>query len=153
MAINDRSEKKNKSITFVSNTNDEQIQCDMETDEGIYDAIVLLGRQFNKVLNRMDRIPRPNVKNMSFDINKNNHSQRKDRTEEKPNQGKGVKCHGCKGLGHIILECPTYLKKQKKGLFVSRSDDDDSEGEPDDETSKHVTSLTGRCESDEESSD
>jgi len=32
MAISDRSEKKNKSIVFVSNTNDEHAKCDMETD-------------------------------------------------------------------------------------------------------------------------
>jgi hypothetical protein len=55
LAINDRSEKKNKSIAFVSNTNVEEMQCEMETDESILDAIVLLGRQFNKVLKKMDR--------------------------------------------------------------------------------------------------
>jgi len=85
MAIIDRSEKKNKSITFVCNTNDEEVQCDMKTDEGISDAIVLLGKQFKKVLKRMDRKPRPNVKNMSSHITKNNDFQRKVRNEEKPN--------------------------------------------------------------------
>lgn len=34
-------------------------------------------------------------------------------------------------------------------MFVSWSYDD-SEGEPDDETAKHVTAFTGRCESDED---
>ncbi|MCI18307.1 gag-pol polyprotein, partial [Trifolium medium] len=42
LAISDRSEKKNKSIAFVSNADDEEMQCDMETDESISDAIVLL---------------------------------------------------------------------------------------------------------------
>jgi len=123
----------------------------METDEGIFDAIVLLRRQFNTVLKRIDKMPRPNVKNMSFDISKNNDFQRKARNEEKPNQGKGIKCHSCEGFGHIRSECPTYLKKQKKGLSVSWYDDDDSEGELDDETTKHVTTFTGRCESNEDS--
>ena len=30
LAINERSEKKNKSIDFISNTNDQEVQCDME---------------------------------------------------------------------------------------------------------------------------
>ncbi|XP_050878662.1 uncharacterized protein LOC127082468 [Lathyrus oleraceus] len=89
LAINDRFEKKNKSITFISNTENKEDQCDLETDEGISNAIVLLGRQFNKVLKIMDRMSRPNVKNMSFDISKNNDSHRKARREENPNQGKG----------------------------------------------------------------
>lgn len=96
----------------------------------------------------MDRKPRPNVKNMSFDIIKNNDFQRKERLEEKPNQGKEIQCHGCECFSHIRSECSTYLKKQKKGLFVSWSDDD-SEGE----TPKHVTTFTGRYESDEDSCD
>jgi len=70
----------------------------METNEGISDAIVLLRIIFNKVLKRMDRKPRPNVKNMSFNISKNNDFQRKARTEEKHNQGKGIQCHGCEGF-------------------------------------------------------
>jgi hypothetical protein len=41
---------------------------------------------------------------------------------------------------------------RKKGLYVPWSDDD-SEEEPDDETTKHVTAFTGGCESDEHYSD
>ncbi|MCI74600.1 gag-pol polyprotein, partial [Trifolium medium] len=52
LAVSDRTEKKSKSIAFVSNTDDEELECDLETNEGISDAIVLLGRQFNKVLKR-----------------------------------------------------------------------------------------------------
>ena len=89
LAINERSEKNNKSITFNSNTDDDnEIQRDMETNERISNAIVDLGRQFNKVLEMMDRKPRPNVENMSFDIINNSDVQRKARTKEKPNQGK-----------------------------------------------------------------
>ena len=62
-------------------------QCDLDTDEGMYNAIVLLKRQFNKVLKGMDRKSRPNVKNISSDISKNSDSQRKARIEEKPTLG------------------------------------------------------------------
>ncbi|MCI40301.1 hypothetical protein A2U01_0061534, partial [Trifolium medium] len=41
----------------------EVMQCDLKTDASISDAIVLLGRQFNKILMRMERKPRSNVKN------------------------------------------------------------------------------------------
>ncbi|MCI63559.1 gag-pol polyprotein, partial [Trifolium medium] len=73
----------------------------MDTDESISDAIVLPGRQFNKVLRRMDKRPRTNVKNISQDISRNNNLQKKMKTNEKPNQGKGVQCHECEGYGHI----------------------------------------------------
>jgi hypothetical protein len=55
VAIYDRPEKKNKNITFISNTNEEDVQCEKHNDESISDAIVLVGRKFNKVLKRMDR--------------------------------------------------------------------------------------------------
>ena len=38
-------------------------------------------------------------------------------------------------------------------MFISWSNDDNSESEPDDEDVKHVTALTGRYESDEDSCD
>ncbi|KAK2430380.1 hypothetical protein QL285_024221 [Trifolium repens] len=78
LSINERSEMKNKSITAISNTDDDnEIQCDMETNKGISNAIIDLGKQFNKVLQKMDRKPRPNVENMSFNISKNSNVQRK----------------------------------------------------------------------------
>ncbi|MCI37797.1 gag-protease polyprotein, partial [Trifolium medium] len=106
-----RSEKKNKSIAFMSNTDDEELHNDMESDESISDAIVLLERQFNKVLKRMDRRPRTNAKRFSQDISRNTSTQRKPRTDEKPSQSKDVQCHECEGYGHIKTECATYLKK------------------------------------------
>ncbi|KAK2369181.1 gag-protease polyprotein [Trifolium repens] len=79
--INERSEMKNKSITSISNTDDE-IQCDMETNKGISNAVVDIGRQFNKVLKMMDRKSRSNVENMSFNISKNIDVQRKSELDD-----------------------------------------------------------------------
>lgn len=45
------------------------------------------------------------------------------------------------------------ISRDKRKVILSRSDDDESEGEPDGETEKHVTTLTRRCESDEDSFD
>ncbi|GAU49082.1 hypothetical protein TSUD_406880 [Trifolium subterraneum] len=108
-SVNERLEKKNKSIAFVSNTEDEDLESDMESTDSVSEVIVLLGRQFNKVLKRMDRRPR--------------------------------------------TKCATYLKKQKKSLNVTWSDEDESEEEGESEVAKHVTVLTGIVTSDTESCD
>ncbi|PNX59190.1 gag-protease polyprotein, partial [Trifolium pratense] len=75
---------------------------------------------------------------------------RKPVTDEKSALNKGVQCHECEGYGHIRSECGTFLKKQKKGLTVSWSDED-SEGEAD--AAKAIHALTGVCTSDTESCD
>ncbi|MCI51611.1 gag-pol polyprotein, partial [Trifolium medium] len=76
----------------------------METDESISEAIVLLGRQFNKILRKVDRRPRTNIENICLDISKNASTQRESGTDEKTSQGKGVQCHECEGYGHIRTE-------------------------------------------------
>ncbi|KAI5444798.1 hypothetical protein KIW84_013178 [Lathyrus oleraceus] len=73
---------------------------------------------------------------------------RKARTDEKPKEGKEVQCYECDGYGHIRTEYGTYLKKQKMSLAATWSDESDTE-----EAANLVTALTGRWESDEDSSD
>src|ERR1044072_539484 len=99
-------------------------------------ALALLGRKFNKAFKRLDRKSRPNVLDKRFDNfkrsdNFRNHGfQRKAKEEERPSRNKGIQCPECEGYGHIKAECPTFLKKQKKGLVVTGSDeetDDESE--------------------------
>jgi len=58
-----------------------------------------------------------------------------------------------KGYDHIRTECVTFLKKQKKSLTVSWSDDDESEGDEGKESVKHAVALTGRVSSDDDSCD
>ncbi|PNX93845.1 gag-protease polyprotein, partial [Trifolium pratense] len=127
VAINERAKKNNKNIAFVSNTDDEEVQSDMGSDESISDAIVRLGREFNKVLKMMDK-------------------------NSRPNKGKGVQCHDCEGYGHVQAECPTFLKIQKRGMSPTYSDKD-SAGECDDKTSKRVMAFIGKYDSDNESCD
>ncbi|MCI22700.1 gag-protease polyprotein, partial [Trifolium medium] len=101
----------------------------------------------------MDKRHRTNVRNNANDISRNINFQRKSKIDEKPNQGKGVQCHECEGYGHIRTECATYLKKRKKSLTVSWSDEEESEEEVESEVAKHVIALTGICMSDAESCD
>lgn len=93
VAVNDRAEKKNKSIAFVSNTEDDEVQSNADSEESISEAIALLGKQFNKVLRRMDRRSGSNGRYIPLNISKNNNTQKKQKEDEKPNQGKGVQCH------------------------------------------------------------
>ncbi|WJX12437.1 hypothetical protein P8452_02940 [Trifolium repens] len=140
--LDERGDKKNKSIAFVSNTDEENDQIEDGEEDSIADAIAMLGRQFNKLLKRVDRRNRQNGQSIRFDINKQQNSLKKSNPEEKSTQGKGVQCHECEGYRHIRSECGTYQKRQKKGLTVSWSDEDtDEEGE----SARHVTALTGTC--------
>ncbi|MCI55815.1 gag-pol polyprotein, partial [Trifolium medium] len=61
--------------------------------------------------------------------------------------------HECEGYGHIRTECATYLKKQKKGLTVTWSDEDESEEESEFEVANRITALTGICMSNADSCD
>ena len=88
MTINDQPKKKNKSIAFLSNIYDDQTEGNLEIDEEIAEVMVLLGRQFNKVLKRLDKGRKPNVKNIPTDIKKDNDSQGKTRAKLQRNQGK-----------------------------------------------------------------
>jgi len=76
---------KKKSIAFVSNTDEEDVQRDMETNESILDAFVRLGREFNKVFEMIDKKSRPNVQNISSNISRNTESQRRDKIDENSN--------------------------------------------------------------------
>ncbi|KAK2387055.1 gag-protease polyprotein [Trifolium repens] len=145
IVLNERGDKKNKSIAFVSNTDDGNDQSEDEEEDSIADAIAMLGRQFNKVLKKVDRRNRQNGQSIRFDINKQQNGLKKTKPEEKNSQSKGVQCHECEGYGHIRSECGTYQKRQKKGLTVSWSDEDtDEEGE----SARHVTAFTGTCVTD-----
>jgi hypothetical protein len=142
IVLNERSDKKNKSIAFVSNTDDSNDQSEEEEEDSLADAIAMLGKQFNKVLKRVGSRNQQNGQSIRLDINKQQHSMKKTNPEEKSNQSKGVQCHECEGYGHIRSECGTYQKRQKKGLTVSWSDEDTDE---ENESARHATALTGTC--------
>ncbi|XP_045810770.1 uncharacterized protein LOC123905185 [Trifolium pratense] len=152
LAMNQRKEKKNKSLAFASNTREDE-ESALESDESLSEAMVLLGRQFNRIMKRMDKKSKFNVPSIKLDINKQTNDQRRARSDEKTSQSEGVQCHECEGYGHIKAECPTFLKRQRKSLAITWSDEDDSEEETESGSAKHVNALTGVCESDAESCD
>jgi hypothetical protein len=130
-----------------SNTEEKEEESGQDTDEDLANDVALLGRQFNKLMKKMDVRSKSNVKNISSDISMSNDVGRRTRFDEKSKQGKGVQCHECDGYGHIRAECGTYLKKQKKILAATWYDESETE-----EFANLVTALTGRWGSDEDSS-
>ncbi|WJX12965.1 hypothetical protein P8452_03412 [Trifolium repens] len=142
LTLNERGDKKSKSVAFISNDDEEESQTVDEGEESISDALALIGKQFGRVLRRVDRRARQNGQNIRFDINKQQNNVKKTRPEEKSGPVREVQCHECEGYGHVRTECATFLKKQKKGLFVSWFDEDSEEGE---ESAKHVSAMTGVC--------
>jgi uncharacterized protein YjhX (UPF0386 family) len=104
----------------------------------------MLGRQFNKILKHVNNRPRGNGQNVRWNTDRQQGNQRYDRNEEKNSRYKGVQCHECEGYGHIRTECATFLKKQKKGMIVSSSDDEGTYGDGESDAAKRVNAMTGR---------
>jgi len=122
-------------------------------DENLSENLVMLGRQLNRILKQVNRRSKGNEQNIRFNTDKKQSNPRNDRTDEKNNRYKGVQCHECEGYGHIRTECATFLKKQKKGMIVSWSNDEEADGDVESDTAKRVTAMTGRVESESESCD
>ena len=75
MGLCENVEKKNKSIAFVSNTEEDSEEGNIGGDESISEAIAMLGRQFNKFIKKIDQKGGPNVKNILSDISKRSTSE------------------------------------------------------------------------------
>ncbi|MCH80649.1 gag-pol polyprotein [Trifolium medium] len=93
VAMNEKPEYKIKNIAFVSNTEDDEIQ----SDESLSDAIMCLGKEFNKVLEMMKR-------------------------KSRPNKGKRFQCFGCEG--ELDNEAGERVKVLT-GICTSDTDSDD----------------------------
>src|ERR1044072_3536068 len=130
LSFNDKTDKKSKSIAFVSNTDEGDDESESDIAGEFSEALALLGRKFNRAFKKFDRRTRPQVNDKlsdnvkKFDNSRNAGFQRRFKDDEKPNRTMGIQCHECEGYGHIKSECPTSIKKQKKGMMVTWSDDE-----------------------------
>ena len=149
LGLSKRTEKKTKNLALMSNDEGEEDQLDLDTDEGLINTMMLLGKQFNKLMKKMEGRSKQHVQNISSDIRKNSEHQRKQ--DDKSEQNRGIQCHGCDGYGHIKSECPTFLKRQRKVLNVCWSDESESDYES--ESSKNEHAFIGKYASDSDSSD
>ena len=87
MGISENVDKKNKSIALVSNSEEE---CKKGDEEKISEAIAMLGRQFNKLIKRIDPKSRSNVKDIASDISRSYDSSRRSKSGEKGSQSSGI---------------------------------------------------------------
>ncbi|WJX88834.1 hypothetical protein P8452_70878 [Trifolium repens] len=149
MNFSDKVEKKGKNIVFTSNTDSKEADNDLDTREDLSEDLVLLGKQFNKILKRVDIRPRRNVQHIQPNISKQGNTSVKSKADE----DKGVQCYECEGYGHVRTECATYLKKQKKGLTVTWSDEDNSDNELENVAANYVSAMIDVCLSDNDSCD
>src|ERR1044072_1628596 len=130
LSFNDKADKKNKSIAFVSNTDEGDDESESDLAGEFIEALALLGRKFNRACKKFDRRSRPNVNDKlsdnvkKFDNSRNAGFQHRFEDDEKPSRAKGIQCHECEGYGHMKTECTTLLKKKKKGMMVTWSDDE-----------------------------
>jgi hypothetical protein len=106
LPINERSDKKNKSIAFASNTDDCESHDELEADDGFTEALAMVGRKLRQAWKQ-----KPNGQNIRFNISTQPDKSKKGKSDEKSAQTKGVQCHECEGFGHIRTECATFLKK------------------------------------------
>jgi len=150
IVINNREEKKEKSIVFVSNDDSQE---EYENDELLTEAIVLFGKQFNKVLKQAEWRPKSSCENTRYNISEQQDNVNNIGTDDMRNQSKGVQCHKCEGYGHIRKECATFLKKQKKSLFACGFNEDASEWNDESNFTKEENAMTGKISSGTESCD
>ena len=92
--------EKAEHLETISKLKTEAIFLNSKLDE-MTKYVRMLGRQFNRLLKKMDVRSKANVKNIASDISKSNNIGRRTRSDEKPKEGKGVQCHECDGYGHI----------------------------------------------------
>ena len=153
ITVNIKTDKKGKGIAFTSSVDSDETQANHEDDGDMSESLALLGRQFKKIFKQFDRKSRSKGQNIRPNIDSQPNKEKMSRSDDNNSQYKGVQSHDCEGYGHIRTECATILKKQKKSLIVSWSDDDESEGDEERESTKHVAALTSRVLSDAESCD
>lgn len=78
MEIIDHIEERKKGIALLSNTSVDQTEGNLETNEESSEAIVLIGRQFNNILRKINGRCGTDVRNIPSDINRESPRERID---------------------------------------------------------------------------
>ena len=99
--INNREEKKEKSIAFVSNDDAKNSQEEYESDERLFEAIILFGKQFNNVLEQAEWRPMSYGQNIRHNFSEQLDDMNKEGAYDEQSHSKGIKCHECEGYDHI----------------------------------------------------
>jgi hypothetical protein len=85
LVVDNRTEKKGKGIAFAANTTEEEAYGEIADDENFSENLVILGRQFNRIMKQVNRRPRGGGQNNIFNIDKQQSIGRNDRVDDKNN--------------------------------------------------------------------
>jgi len=90
LVVDNRTEKKGKGIAFTTNTADDEALEESVEDENLSENLVMLGRQFNRILKQVNMRSKGNGQNIKFSTDKQQSNPRNDRTDEKNSRYKRV---------------------------------------------------------------
>ena len=60
IGLNRRNEKKDKNLAFASKSAADDLQIESEGEESLAESMAMLGRQFNKLMKKVDQRPKSN---------------------------------------------------------------------------------------------
>ncbi|KAA0032410.1 gag-proteinase polyprotein [Cucumis melo var. makuwa] len=144
MAISDKENKKGKGIAFKSIYQVETIVNQSDDEANMDESIALLKKQFSKVVRKFknmntigsnaqnpNQYRRKDGENTTRRYNKVSNRRGGDYGKKKGGEGRFFKCRECRGVGHYQIECPTFLRRQKKSFRATLSDEDTDDSEDD----------------------
>ncbi|TYK06510.1 gag-pol polyprotein [Cucumis melo var. makuwa] len=129
----------------------------MQVNDALTESVVMLTKHVVKLKNQFHKHmgnQRNNRRDMSLnqsrisDTSSSEHYRKKEHERGKgievsksDKYGKGIRCHECEGFGHIQAECATYLKRKKKGLVATFSDEEDYSKSDDEDLGMALISI------------
>jgi len=70
LVVDNRTEKKGKGIAFTANTIDDEALEESVEDDNLSENLVMLGRQFNRILKQVSRRSKGNGQNIRFNTDR-----------------------------------------------------------------------------------
>ncbi|TYK08440.1 gag-proteinase polyprotein [Cucumis melo var. makuwa] len=99
-----------------------------------------LTKQFSKMARNFKRLNttgktektgRHDDENFIRKVNDSSYRRNSDHGKKNEDVGRSFRCRECDGFGHYQIDCPTYLKRQKKNYCSTLSDEDSDDDEDD----------------------
>ena len=144
LSFEDQGQKKKNGIVFQSVCKDNsKISLKAPENENLPEVVALLSIWFTKFKNKFykkaggygsqtnqegvsSNCYGSNSKNVDLPSKRCDKDQSTTHKDKSDKFDKSVRCHECKGYRHFQPECPTYLKRKKKILNITLSDEDKS---------------------------
>ena len=142
LSFEDQGQKKKNGIVFQSVCKDNsKISLKAPENENLPEVVALLSIWFTKFKNKFykkaggygsqtnqegvsSNCYGSNSKNVDLPSKRCDKDQSTTHKDKSDKFDKSVRCHECEGYRHFQAECPTYLKKKKKILNITLSDED-----------------------------